>query len=217
MLYTSIWILFACFADTFFMILSQKGDWAAEKVITIPPKKVEGWALPDMPGIYLECLFAFDFQIFFQWRSDDYPSFNSLRAYRLHHGSNCLGMWCTVELPSLRPLHGKVPLLWCIHRGLACRHISYIANVCNVHKYFFSKIIFGGHKSLLWGHWYPCFGILVTSALGFKARAVHSLVFFLTCTQQIPQIHLWLDTCWPFDGQHGSHSLSQMCVGEVEC
>ncbi len=37
---------------------TQKGDWAAEKVIAIPPKKVEGWALPDMPGentfIYLD-------------------------------------------------------------------------------------------------------------------------------------------------------------------
>lgn len=29
---------------------SQKGDWAAEKVIRIPSKKVEGWALPEMPG-----------------------------------------------------------------------------------------------------------------------------------------------------------------------
>ena len=47
-----------------FLILSQKGDWAAEKVITIPPKKVEGWALPHMPGIYIECLFGFDFLFF---------------------------------------------------------------------------------------------------------------------------------------------------------
>ena len=30
----------------------QGGDWAAEKVITVPAKKVEGWALPDMPGTY---------------------------------------------------------------------------------------------------------------------------------------------------------------------
>ena len=30
--------------------------------------------------------------------------------------------------------------------------------------------IFVGHKSFLWGHWYPCFGLLVTAALGFKAR-----------------------------------------------
>lgn len=30
--------------------VSQKGDWAAEKVIKVPSKKVEGWALPEMPG-----------------------------------------------------------------------------------------------------------------------------------------------------------------------
>ena len=43
------------------MILFQKGDWAAEKVIAVPPKKVEGWALPHMPGIYFECVFAVNF------------------------------------------------------------------------------------------------------------------------------------------------------------
>lgn len=26
------------------------GTYAAQKVISIPPKKVEGWALPEMPG-----------------------------------------------------------------------------------------------------------------------------------------------------------------------
>ena len=35
--------------------------------------------------------------------------------------------------------------------------------------------IFGGHRSFLWGHWYPCFWLLVTSPLGFKAR-VGSLI-----------------------------------------
>ena len=30
---------------------------------------------------------------------------------------------------------------------------------------------FGGHKSFLLGHWYPCFIVLVKSPLGFKARA----------------------------------------------
>ena len=35
--------------------------------------------------------------------------------------------------------------------------------------------IFGGHKSFLWGHWYACFGLLVTSPLGFKPR-VGSLI-----------------------------------------
>jgi hypothetical protein len=30
--------------------LLQNGEWVAEKVISIPSKKVEGWALPEMPG-----------------------------------------------------------------------------------------------------------------------------------------------------------------------
>ena len=37
-------------SPTYFFI--QKGDWAAHKVISIPSKKVEGWALPEMPGKY---------------------------------------------------------------------------------------------------------------------------------------------------------------------
>ena len=61
---------------------------------------------------------------------------------------------------------------------------------------FFS--IFGGHMSFLWGHWYPCFGLLVTSPLGSKAR-----VGRLICTWQrrmwctFPLIQLWCHTCWP--------------------
>ena len=34
---------------------------------------------------------------------------------------------------------------------------------------------FEGLKSFLWDHWYPCFGLMVTSPLGFKAR-VGSLI-----------------------------------------
>ena len=43
----------------------------------------------------------------------------------------------------------------------------------------FFKNFFGGHESFLWGHWYPYFGLLVTSPLGFKAR-VHSALFELS-------------------------------------
>ena len=39
--------------------------------------------------------------------------------------------------------------------------------------------IFRGHKSFLRGHWYPCFGLLVMSALGFQARVDHFLPAFL--------------------------------------
>ena len=39
----------------------------------------------------------------------------------------------------------------------------------------------GGHKSFSWGHWYSCFRLLVTSALGFKARVDFLLARFLAC------------------------------------
>ncbi|XP_055648232.1 methanethiol oxidase-like isoform X3 [Falco peregrinus] len=32
---------------------TEKGDWAAEKVIEVPSKKVQGWLLPDMPDILI--------------------------------------------------------------------------------------------------------------------------------------------------------------------
>ena len=44
---------------------------------------------------------------------------------------------------------------------------------------FFFKKFFGGHESFLWGHWYPYFGLLVMSPLGFKAR-VGSALFELS-------------------------------------
>ena len=47
----------------------------------------------------------------------------------------------------------------------------------------------------------PCFGLLVTSVLGYKARVDLSLACFLACTD--PQIYLWCDTCWMYRGQHG--------------
>ena len=43
----------------------------------------------------------------------------------------------------------------------------------------FFKIFFGRQESFLWGHWYPYFGLLVTSPLGFKAR-VGSALFKLS-------------------------------------
>ena len=30
--------------------LFQNGTWSTQKVIDVPGKKVEGWALPEMPG-----------------------------------------------------------------------------------------------------------------------------------------------------------------------
>ena len=77
-------------------------------------------------------------------------------------------------------------------------------------SYFFLKV-FGGHESFLWGHWYPCFGLLVTSPLGFKAR-VGSALFKLSrgvcVTLHIPWDSLWRDTCQSLGSQHGSWAIS---------
>jgi len=31
----------------------QEGKWAAEQVIEVPGKKVDNWALPTMPGLFV--------------------------------------------------------------------------------------------------------------------------------------------------------------------
>ena len=62
-----------------------------------------------------------------------------------------------------------------------------------------------GEQSFLWGCWYPCFGLLVMSAMVFKAREDPLLACFRL--QWIPRIQLWCDTCWPFGGQHGSPAV----------
>ena len=50
------------------------------------------------------------------------------------------------------------------------------------HMFFsFDFFIFGGHKSFLWGHRYPCFGLLMVCTLGFKARVDPMLACFLAC------------------------------------
>ena len=72
--------------------------------------------------------------------------------------------------------------------------------------------IFGRHESFLWGHWYPYFGLLVTSPLGFKAR-VGSALFELSrgmhVTLQIPSdSHLVRHTLTSRCGQHGGWAVS---------
>ena len=58
-----------------------------------------------------------------------------------------------------------------------------------LHTNFFSFFkIFGVHMSFLWGHWYPCFGLLVMSALGFKNR-VH-----ITCPSA--EVGCWGSNEW---------------------
>lgn len=52
----------------------KKGNtWAAEKVIQIPSKKVNGWALPEMPGVITDILLSMDdkFLYFSCWAHGD--------------------------------------------------------------------------------------------------------------------------------------------------
>ena len=46
-----------------------------------------------------------------------------------------------------------------------------------------SIIFFGGHKSFLCVHWYPCFGLLLMSPLVFKARVGSLIIINLTSYQ----------------------------------
>lgn len=39
---------------------TEDGTWAADKVIQVPPKKVEGWTLPEMPGLITDILISLD-------------------------------------------------------------------------------------------------------------------------------------------------------------
>uniref|UniRef100_A0A131YPQ2 Selenium-binding protein 1 n=1 Tax=Rhipicephalus appendiculatus TaxID=34631 RepID=A0A131YPQ2_RHIAP len=38
----------------------EDGSWSVEKVITIPPKKVKGWILEDMPAVITDILISLD-------------------------------------------------------------------------------------------------------------------------------------------------------------
>uniref|UniRef100_A0A3P9PKB9 Methanethiol oxidase n=1 Tax=Poecilia reticulata TaxID=8081 RepID=A0A3P9PKB9_POERE len=55
------------------LMFPQKGDWAAEKVIRVPSKKVEGWMLPEMPGLITDILISLDdrFLYFSNWLHGD--------------------------------------------------------------------------------------------------------------------------------------------------
>ncbi|KAJ1080760.1 hypothetical protein NDU88_000952 [Pleurodeles waltl] len=44
---------------------TQKGDWAAERVIKVPNKKVEGWAMPEMPSLITSIVISMDDQYLF--------------------------------------------------------------------------------------------------------------------------------------------------------
>ena len=62
------------------LIILQTGSWDAEKVISIPSKKVEGWALPVMPGMV-----GLTHSIFMQRKTSSVVYFVFCRAHHRHN------------------------------------------------------------------------------------------------------------------------------------
>ncbi|NXM10729.1 SBP1 oxidase, partial [Ploceus nigricollis] len=52
---------------------NSEGKWEAEKVIEVPSKKVQGWLLPEMPGLITDILISLDdrFLYFSNWLHGD--------------------------------------------------------------------------------------------------------------------------------------------------
>ena len=70
---------------------------------------------------------------------------------------------------------------------------SIVLHSYRLHLVFFKMFV--GHKSFVWDHWYPCFGLVVMSPIGFKAR-VGSLIFAWErhLSYTFIEIYLWCDT-----------------------
>ncbi|XP_003384485.1 PREDICTED: selenium-binding protein 1-like isoform X1 [Amphimedon queenslandica] len=60
-------------SNVFRFYKNDDGKWSAEKVIDVPNKKVEGWALPEMPGLITDILISLDdkFVYFSNWLHGD--------------------------------------------------------------------------------------------------------------------------------------------------
>merc|ERR1712002_1145933 len=63
----------ALFAKMYRFYKTDKGDWAAEKVIDVPNKEVEGWILPEMPGVMTDIIISMDdkYLYFSNWLHGD--------------------------------------------------------------------------------------------------------------------------------------------------
>ena len=82
----------------------------------------------------------------------------------------------------------------------ALAHLPQVSYIKVSISSFFLKSFWRTHV-LFWGHWYPCFGFLVTSPLGFKARVGSALfaIFAEANVMYIPQdspLVLHLLTSW---------------------
>jgi len=63
----------ALYAKVFRFYKDESGKWEAEKVIDVPTKTVENWALPEMPGVLTDILISLDdkFCYFSNWVHGD--------------------------------------------------------------------------------------------------------------------------------------------------
>jgi len=63
----------ALYAKVFRFFKTECGEWKTEKAIDVPPKTVENWVLPDMPGVMTDVVISLDdkFLYFSNWVHGD--------------------------------------------------------------------------------------------------------------------------------------------------
>ena len=118
--------------------------------------------------------------------------------------------YMVATFPSLRFFHTESNQLVCQIVFLKREHKTKHTRTASGGKYFdlvhfqnfFLKFL-EDISPFLWGRWW----LLMTSALGFKATVEPLFLSFLICVQWTPQIHLWCDTCYRLDGQHGGRAF----------
>ncbi|XP_029648147.1 methanethiol oxidase [Octopus sinensis] len=71
-----------CLGSSVYRIFKAQNKWAAEKVIQVPPKTVENWILPNMPGLITDIIVSLDdrFLYFSNWLHGD------VRQYDITNG-----------------------------------------------------------------------------------------------------------------------------------
>merc|ERR1712087_356385 len=71
-------------ANVYRFYKTSLGDWAAEKVIDVPTKEVEGWILPEMPAVITDIILSMDdkYLYFSNWVHGD------IRQYDITDTSN---------------------------------------------------------------------------------------------------------------------------------
>lgn len=78
-MFTLVCPLKSCFI-CFVLSFKKEADetWSAKKVIDVPAKKVEGWALPEMPGVLTDIIISMDdkFLYFSNWAHGDIRQYN---------------------------------------------------------------------------------------------------------------------------------------------